>query len=221
MFTGLIEEIGVVKSVMTADGSGESGRGIYLTVFAGKILGDVSTGDSISIDGACQTVTKGGSFTVFASKVTCEATTFGSFSSGRRVNLEKAIAAGARFGGHIVQGHVDCRAKIINILKDGNGIKIEISVLQEMSKYIAAKGSIAVDGISLTVASKTESGFALYIIPETIKNTPLPDKRPGDEVNIEVDILAKYVEQMVGNGKAGDRKDDKNLKRVLMEEGFM
>jgi riboflavin synthase len=223
MFTGLIEEIGIVKSVMSAEGSGEAGSGIYITVSAKKIIQEIKAGDSISIDGACQTVTKfsGDSFTVFASKVTCEATTLSTFSSGRRVNLERAMAANGRFGGHIVQGHVDGRGKIINIIKDGNGMKIEISAPQEMSKYIVAKGSIAVDGISLTVVSKTDSGFILYVIPETIKSSTLSEKLPGAEINIEVDILAKYVEQMVGTGNAGDRKDDKNLKRVLMEEGFM
>jgi riboflavin synthase len=223
MFTGLIEEIGIVKSVKPSEGSGQSGGGIYLTVTAKKILEDIKPGDSVSIDGACQTVTKltGGSFTVFASGITCEATTFGKYSSGRKVNLERAMAANARFGGHIVQGHVDCRGEIKTIIKDGNGVKIEISVPGEIAKYIVAKGSVAVDGISLTVVSRSDSGFILYIIPETIKNTSLPWKVPGTEVNIEVDILAKYVEQMTANKKTDDKKNDKNLKRVLMEEGFL
>ncbi len=223
MFTGLIEEIGIVRSVKASEGSGEYGGGIYLTVSAKKVIEDIRAGDSVSIDGACQTVTglSGDSFTVFASKVTCETTTFRSFSAGRRVNLERAMTAGARFGGHIVQGHIDSRGKIINILRDGNGIQIEISVPREISKYIAEKGSVAVDGISLTVVSKAERGFSLYIIPETIKNTTLPLKMPGAEVNIEVDILAKYVEQMTGNKKTDDNNENKNLKRMLMEEGFM
>jgi riboflavin synthase len=221
MFTGLIEEIGIVKSVKAAEGPGDGG--IYLTISAKTILDDVKIGDSIAIDGACQTVTKieGDSFTVFASKVTCDATTFGAFSSGRKVNIERAMAANARFGGHIVQGHVDGRGKIKTIIKDGSGIKIEISIQKELAKYIAAKGSVAVDGISLTVVSITGSGFKLYIIPETVKNTTLFLKVPGVEVNIEVDILAKYVEQMINNKNSGDSKDDKNLKRTLMEEGFM
>ncbi|MBN2403812.1 MAG: riboflavin synthase [Spirochaetes bacterium] len=220
MFTGLIEEIGIVESIKAAE---ESDGEIYLTVSAKKILDDIKIGDSVSIDGACQTVTKlsRGSFTVFASKVTCEATTFGTFLSGRRVNLERAMAANARFGGHFVQGHVDGRGKIKSIVKDANGLKIEISVPKSISKYIASKGSIAVDGISLTVVSLTADGFILYIIPETIKNTTLFEKVSAVEVNIEVDILAKYVERITGNGEAGQRKDEKDLKRALMEEGFM
>jgi riboflavin synthase len=223
MFTGLIEEIGIVKSVEASEGSGESFGGIYLTVSAKKILEDIKPGDSVSIDGVCQTVTKlaGESFRVYASKITCEATTFGTFSSGRKVNLERAMAANARFGGHIVQGHVDGRGKIKTIISDGNGVKIEISIPGEMAKYIVARGSVAVDGISLTVVSRTDSRFMLYIIPETIKNTTLSGKVPGTEVNIEVDILAKYVEQMTGNYRTDDQKDDKKLKRVLMEEGYM
>ncbi len=210
MFTGLIEEIGIVKSVKAAEGSGDGG--MYLTVSAKTILDDVKIGDSIAIDGACQTVTKidGDSFMVFASKVTCEATTLGTFSSGRKVNLERAMAANARFGGHIVQGHVDGRGKIKSIIKDGSGIKIEISIQKELAKYIVAKGSVAVDGISLTVVSITGNGFMLYIIPETIKNTTLFEKVPGVEVNIEVDILAKYVEQMIGSKNAGDQKKIKS-----------
>jgi riboflavin synthase len=221
MFTGLIEETGIVKSVKAVEESG--GGGTYLTVSAKTIFDDIKIGDSISVDGACQTITKlaGDTFTVFASKVTCEATTFGAFSSGRRVNLERAMAANARFGGHIVQGHVDGRGKIKTIIKDNSGIKIEIFIPKEMAKYIVAKGSVAVDGISLTVVSLLSDGFTLYIIPETIKNTTLFEKAPGIEVNIEVDIFAKYIEQIISNKKVDIQKDDKKLKRTLMEEGFM
>jgi riboflavin synthase len=220
MFTGLIEEIGIVKSVKAVE---ESGGGIYLTVSAKTILDDIKIGDSIAIDGACQTVTKlaGDNFTVFASKVTCEATTLGAFSPGRRVNIERAMTANARFGGHIVQGHVDGRGKIKTKIQDTNGLKIEISIQKEIQKYIVAKGSVAVDGISLTVVSLLSDGFTLYIIPETIKNTTLIEKMPGTEVNIEVDILAKYVEQMINYKKIDNQKDDTKLKRTLMEEGFM
>ncbi|MFH0974923.1 MAG: riboflavin synthase [Spirochaetota bacterium] len=220
MFTGLIEEIGIVKSVKS---SGESGGGIYLTVSAAKVLNNIKTGDSISIDGACQTVTgfTDDSFTVFASKVTMEATTFGSLSSGRRVNLERAMSADARFGGHFVQGHIDGRGKIKSIAKDGSGLSIEIAVSKGISKYIVAKGSIAVDGISLTVVALSDSGFRLYIIPETIKNTTLIEKKTGAEVNIEIDILSKYVEKMAGTAADDHEQQNKKLRRILMEEGFM
>ena len=220
MFTGLIEEIGTVGSLKDA---GSAGEGVFLTVVAKLILDGIKTGDSIAIDGACQTVTEfsGETFTVFASRVTCDATTLGSFSPGRKVNLERAMAANGRFGGHFVQGHVDGRGKIKSVVNETNGMSIEISSPKELSRYITSKGSITVDGISLTVVALTSEGFKLYIIPETIKNTTLVDKAPGVDVNIEVDILAKYVEQMMLNGNADMQKDETNLKRVLMEEGFM
>jgi riboflavin synthase len=218
MFTGLIEEIGIIKSVKSAS---ESGGGIYLTVSASKVINNIKAGDSISIDGACQTVTgfTDDSFTVFASKVTLEVTTFGAFTAGRRVNLERAMSADARFGGHFVQGHIDARGKLKSVAKDNSGLTLDLTLSKEMLKYIVAKGSIAVDGISLTVVAITESGFRLYIIPETIKNTTLIEKKPGAEVNIEIDILSKYVEKMTGTDDYEQK--NKKLRRILMEEGFM
>lgn len=216
MFTGLIEEIGIVKR------SEDSGGGIYLTISSKNINENLKIGDSVSIDGACQTVTglANDSFTVFASKITCEVTTLREFNIGRKVNLERAIAAGDRFGGHIVQGHVDGKGKIASLTKEKNGIAIEIAVPKDMIKYIVAKGSIAVDGISLTVVSLTEKGFSLYIIPETIKNTTLNNKAQGADVNIETDILAKYVESMLGIQKEDKNNKDEKLKRTLLEEGY-
>lgn len=214
MFTGLIEEIGTVKHIKQA------GDGVYITVAAGRVLEDAKTGDSITINGACQTVTgrSDDSFTVFASKVTCEVTTLGSLKDGAKVNLERAMSPASRFGGHIVQGHVDGRGKIKAIKKDENGIAIEISAPPGILRYIVEKGSVTVDGISLTVVKTGRDGFTIYIIPETINSTTLSERKNGDDVNIEVDILAKYVEKMLG-GSADER--DKNLKRKLIEEGFM
>lgn len=217
MFTGLIEEIGMVKRVEESDG------GVFLTISSEKVNDNLKIGDSISIDGACQTVTglANDSFTVFASKITCQVTTLGDFSMGRRVNLERAMPAGARFGGHIVQGHVDIKGKISTITKDTNGIEVEIAIPKDIMKYIAAKGSVSVDGISLTVVSLTEKGFTLYVIPETIKNTTLKDKLMGTEVNIETDILAKYVESMLSSKKENERNNDERLKRTLIDEGYL
>ncbi|MCU0821407.1 MAG: riboflavin synthase [Spirochaetes bacterium] len=216
MFTGLIEEIGTVKSIKG------SGGGVHITVKADKVIEGTKTGDSITVDGACQTVTDIGTdgFTVFASRVTCDVTTLGSMKSGSRVNLERAISPSSRFGGHIVQGHVDGTGIIKNISKDQNGTTVEISAHKDILRYIVAKGSVTVDGISLTVVSLTESGFTLYLIPETMKNTTLPEKGRGSVVNIEVDILAKYVERMLGAGVGADSRDE-NLKRKLFEEGFI
>ncbi len=214
MFTGLIEEIGIIKSVEV------SGGGIYLTVSSGVVVEGTSIGDSITVNGACQTVTDLGKdfFTVFASKVTCDVTTLGSLKAGTKVNLERAMSPSSRFGGHIVQGHVDGKGTVKSIIKDENGVKIEISAPDNILRYIVEKGSVTVDGISLTVVSLTHSGFTLYIIPETIKSTTLLERMQGDEVNVEVDILAKYVEKMMGNAKTDK---DKNLKKKLFEEGFM
>ncbi len=214
MFTGLIEEIGIVKSINV------SSSGIYMTITSNVVLEGTKIGDSITINGACQTVTDFGkdSFTVFASKVTCDVTTLGSLKVSSRVNLERAMSPGSRFGGHIVQGHVDGKGNLKSITKDENGIRIEISVPDETMRYIVEKGSVTVDGISLTVVSLIHGGFIIYIIPETIKSATLSEKKQGDEVNIEVDILAKYVEKMLGN-KNVDR--DSNFKKKLFEEGFM
>ena len=214
MFTGLIEEIGTIKQVKA------SGGGVYITVSAGIVVEGTKIGDSITIEGACQTVTEIGhdSFTVFASKVTCEVTTLGTIKAGAKVNLERAMLPASRFGGHLVQGHVDGTGKIKAVTQDQNGTIIEISAPEDLLRYIVGKGSVAVDGISLTVVSLTDGGFTLYIIPETIRNTTLSEKSRGSNVNIEVDILAKYVERMIGNPETGR---DEKLKRKLFEEGYI
>ena len=215
MFTGLIEEIGVVQSLH------RSGSGIYLTISSQCVISGTQVGDSITLDGTCQTVTELGesSFTVFASRVTCDLTTLGNFQIGRRVNLERALSPTSRIGGHIVQGHIDGKGKVKSITKDGDGMSIEISVWDDIFKYIVEKGSVAVDGISLTVVSITDSSFHIYIIPETVNKTTLSEKMPGDEVNIEVDILAKYIEKMLIGRMEVDK--DKILKKKLIEEGFI
>lgn len=218
MFTGIIEEIGLVKKIE------RKGDGIYLTIDAKKVLEGTVTGDSISIDGVCQTVTHAGnsSFTVFCSKVTSDITTLASFKPGRRVNLERALTLQSRIGGHIVQGHVDGTGIIKNIMKDENGIALEISAPGPILRYVVQKGSIAIDGISLTIVSRSATGFKLYIIPETIQSASLAEKRTGDKVNIETDILAKYIENIIQNrnGKI-DNQNDEGLLNKLAEEGFL
>ena len=217
MFTGLIEEIGVVKSIERVGG------GIYITVSSEIVIKGTQIGDSITIDGACQTVTRFGEdcFTVFASIVTCEQTTLGNFQIGRRVNMERALSPNSRMGGHIVQGHIDGKGVISGLLRDGNGMRIQIEVPDQLLKYIADKGSVAVNGVSLTVVSVTDGSFNVYIIPETISNTTLNDSKQGDEVNIEVDILAKYVEKMLGSGKEHGQRTDERLRKKLLEEGYI
>ncbi len=215
MFTGLIEEIGIIKTVKPA------GEGRAIVVSCSKVLEGTSVGDSISINGACQTVTSLGrdDFTVYASRITCETTTLGSFKTGLRVNLERALQAGSRFGGHIVQGHIDGKGKIREIKSDTDGLEIEVETGQDLLRYIAGKGSVAVDGISLTVVSLLNNGFLLYLIPESLSKTTVPQWKTGIEINIEVDVLAKYVERMISAGSK--EEDSERLKQVLLEEGFI
>ena len=221
MFTGLIEETGLVLGIR---GSGE---GKILEIGASKVLEGTKKGDSISINGACQTVTEisGKSFSVFVSRVTLDITTLGYFSPGRAVNLERALTLSSRLGGHIVQGHVDLRGKVKNIKKDIKGVEIEITVTDDYMKYIVEKGSITVDGISLTVVSTSGNDFKLYLIPETIENTIIKDWKTGTEVNIETDILARYVEQMLKYGKNNpedkNAENDVNFMSKLMENGYV
>jgi len=213
MFTGLIEETGLVKSIK------RQGEGYLLEIEAGKVLEKTAIGDSISINGACQTVTEmsSASFTVFVSKVTASLTTLGDFKSGRRVNLERAMTPSSRFGGHIVQGHVDGTGVVSSLLKDSDGLQAVVEADQEVTRYIVAKGSVALDGISLTVVSTSNRGFTLYLIPETLNNTIISDWKQGSRVNIEVDILAKYVEKMLNGGK----NKEESLKKALYEGGFI
>ncbi len=218
MFTGLIEETGSVLGIRS------SGEGRILQVKADRVLGGTVRGDSISINGACQTVTDidERSFSVFVSRVTLDVTTLGDFKPGRVVNLERALTLSSRLGGHIVQGHVDCKGSVISVKKDTKGIAIDIAVPGEYMKYVVGKGSIAVDGISLTVVSTTDKSFSLYLIPETIENTSIKTWAPGSEVNIETDILARYVEQMLKFGSAGsNEKSDLNFMSKLAENGFI
>ena len=143
------------------------------------------------------------------------------FKTGRKVNLERAMSANGRFGGHFVQGHVDSTGKIKSIQSDESGMKIEITVPVDISRYIVAKGSVTVDGISLTVVSLIENGFVLYLIPETITNTTLIEKKTGESVNVEVDMLAKYVERMLLLNREEDQNNEDSLKKALFEGGFM
>lgn len=215
MFTGLIEEVGVVKNIERKP------DGLIFTIGAGLVLEGTRNGDSIAVNGACLTVTALGrdDFSVFASRVTCEVTTLDSLARGRRVHLERALTLSSRLGGHLVQAHVDGRGSVSGVKRDGSGMEITISVPPGIMKHLVARGSVAVDGVSLTVVSLAAGGFVIYLIPETLGNTVLAELKPGDEVNIETDILAKYVEKMLGGGKPGEDRDASLLKK-LMEGGF-
>ena len=215
MFTGLIEEIGTIVATKP------SGDGKEIEVRAREVLSGTKIGDSIAIDGACQTVTalSDETFTVFASSVTLALTTLGSMSQGDSVNLERALTPSSRMGGHIVQGHVDGKGRVLSVKDDSSGKEIRIETSGEVMDYVVSKGSIAVDGISLTVVEAWDTSFSLYLIPETVGNTTTEVWKPGQEVNLEGDILAKYVEKMLNSRKGEDR--DAILKEKLFENGFL
>ncbi len=221
MFTGLIEETGSVVSIK------DSGDGKILEVRGDRVLGETKRGDSISINGACQTVVSmtENTFSVFVSRVTLSITTLGDFKPGRVVNLERALTLNTRLGGHIVQGHVDFTGKVGSIRKDSSGVEIDITVPAKDMKYIVEKGSVAVDGISLTVVSAGDSGFKLYLIPETLVNTNIGLWKSGDSVNIETDILARYVERIIRFGRIEQDEEqaarDESLLKKLAENGYL
>lgn len=200
MFTGLIEEIGVVSSVIPV------GRGRRISVKASKILEDLKVDDSVSINGACQTVVSRDPsiFIVEAIEETIRKTTLGKLISGDKVNLERALKVSDRLGGHLVQGHIDCTGNILSIEKLTTSNNVWIKFPRNFSKYIVSAGSICVNGVSLTVAECTYDRFKISVIPHTWKVTILNNLRPGSEVNLEFDILGKYIEKMFPGNIAGE-----------------
>jgi riboflavin synthase len=193
IFTGLIMEVGVVSRIeRRADGA-------LLVIEAKKVIEGTRIGDSISIDGVDLTVVRMGEtwFSADASLETLRRSTLGDFRVASRVNLERALAAGERLGGHMVQGHVDGAGELASVTVEGNAYRMRFRFPRELGRYIAMKGSIAVDGISLTVAELGPDWFEVAIIPHTWRETALRDRRAGDRVNLEVDVLAKYVERLL------------------------
>ncbi|MBR0099805.1 MAG: riboflavin synthase [Treponema sp.] len=212
MFTGIIEEIGRVKKISLAGKSGS------LEIGAKKVLEGTKIGDSIAVNGVCLTVTSlsSSTFTADIMAETVRRSSLGSISSGSGVNLERAMAADGRFGGHIVSGHIDGTGKIARLQKEENAVWVHISAGKEILALIVEKGSIAIDGISLTVASVSDSEFAVSIIPHTASETTLLSKKAGDIVNLENDIVGKYVQKLLSNPAGGNnqnksRNDDKFL----------
>ncbi|KAF6580147.1 riboflavin synthase [Paenibacillus sp. S33] len=194
MFTGLVEEVGRIQTIS------KSGEAMVLGISGSVVLGDLKIGDSVSVNGVCLTAIQIGTkdFKVDVMPETFRSSNLKELRSGSRVNLERAMAASGRFGGHIVQGHVDGTGTIRGVTSDQNAVVFEIEPKnQTLFKYILLKGSITIDGISLTVAQRTRDTFAVSIIPHTLSETALQAKREGDTVNIECDILGKYVEQLL------------------------
>ena len=194
MFTGIIEEIGKIKKIETI---GPSAR---ITISAKAILSDVHLGDSIAVNGICLTVTSFGEdyFVADIMNETIKRTSFHNMRIGTSVNLERAMKVDNRFGGHIVSGHIDGTGLIKSIENQGNATWYKIAPPVQLLRYIVEKGSIAIDGTSLTVAYVDRESFKVSIIPHTSEVTILSTKRPGDKVNLEVDIIGKYVEKLLG-----------------------
>ena len=192
MFTGLVEEVGRVSSL-------EEGEMLRLSISADRVMADTAAGDSISVNGACLTVgeTDGRTLTFFAMPETLRRTALGTLEEGSPANLERAMSADSRFGGHIVQGHVDGVGEVLGVRPEGEAEIWEFGAPEAVLRYCVEKGSICVDGISLTVVSVGEASFTVSILPQTRANTNLSGLREGSRVNLEADGIGKYVERLL------------------------
>lgn len=204
MFTGIIEETGKLQSINMAGSSGS------ISVSAKKVLEGTKIGDSIAVNGVCLTVTSLGdsSFTADVMAETVRRSSLGNLHTGAALNLERAMPVNGRFDGHIVAGHVDGTGVIREIKSEENAIWFTITADSSVLRYIVEKGSIAIDGISLTVASVTDRDFKVSVIPHTAEVTALSEKRPGDIVNLENDIIGKYVEKLCTSKDEGENEEE-------------
>lgn len=193
MFTGIVEEIGTVTSITPGKNS------LQLNIKCTKVLSDVNKGDSIAVNGVCLTVVGYSTyqFTADVMPETVKATTLQGLRPGSFVNLERAMAANGRFGGHFVSGHVDGTGEIISVRQKENAVYMEINLADDLLRYFIQKGSVTVDGTSLTVFGVTDKGFVISLIPVTQEDSLLGRKRTGDKVNVECDLLAKYMERLI------------------------
>lgn len=193
MFTGIVEELGTVKQVVSGSAWGQ------IEIAGRKVLEGTKLGDSIAVNGVCLTVTnlRGDSFTADVMAETMRRSNLGSLKKGDQVNLERAMAADGRFGGHMVSGHIDGTGVISRMKQEGNAVWVTVDTPEELMRLIVEKGSIAIDGISLTVAREMPGAFQVSIIPHTGEETTLLRKKPGAVVNLENDIIGKYVEKLM------------------------
>ncbi|MCI6858223.1 MAG: riboflavin synthase [Eubacterium sp.] len=213
MFTGIIEEVGEIRTIKKGANSA------VITINAKTVLEDIHLGDSIALNGVCLTVVDIGrnSYSVDVMHETLRRTNLGELKSGSKVNLERAMAADGRFGGHIVAGHVDGTGKIRSMKKDDNAIWITVDTSKEILKYIISKGSITIDGISLTVADVDDKSFSVSIIPHTGMHTTLLMKKPGDTVNLENDMVGKYVEKLLRYGEVPAEEKEEKKSGITMD----
>jgi riboflavin synthase len=193
MFTGLVEEVGVVARFE------RRGKGAYLTVRAPKVSADLAEGDSVNVDGTCLTVISPDrdGFSAEISPETLQRSTVGSYKVGKKVNLERPVTPSSFMGGHIVQGHVDATVKVSSFKQLGHHVDLGVTIPKELSEYIVPKGSIALNGVSLTVAGFQGHSVTVALIPTTLKGTNLGECRRGDILNLELDIIGKYVRSFV------------------------
>ena len=196
MFTGIVRELGSVVS------SEEMGGGRALVIHAPRTAAEATIGDSVAVDGCCLTATgiDGDELAFHAVPETIARTTLGGLQSGDPVNVEPALRAGDELGGHYVQGHVDAVGTIESVEAEGEGLRVFVAASEEVLRYCVEKGSITVDGVSLTVAELYEDAFAVALVPHTLEATTLSALRPGQAVNLEADVLAKYVERLIARG---------------------
>jgi riboflavin synthase len=215
MFTGIIEEVGTIKSVR------EGPDQAALLISAAQISSSLGLGDSVAVNGACLTVVQHGTenFLCELSLETLRLTTLSRIRVGSPVNLERSLTLNSRLGGHLVQGHVDGLGELASALPRGNGLEMSFTYPTELERYLVRKGSIAVDGISMTIASLQKNSFTVAVIPHTIGMTNLKHLKIGDAVNLETDIIGRYLERFVQPGLAGN-ENAKLTVEYLKEQGF-
>jgi riboflavin synthase len=205
MFTGIVEGTGTVAALAAA----ADGSGARLEVAASWLAGELRLGESVAVNGCCVTVAEltSGGFAAALVAETLRRTALGGLVAGARVNLERPMTLGGRLGGHLVQGHVDGVGEVLERTPVGDGEEVRIELPPDLERYVVEKGSIAVDGVSLTVAGVGPGWFAVALVPHTLEVTTLGDRRPGDPVQLEVDVVAKYVERLVApfTDRAGAR----------------
>ena len=217
MFTGIIEELGKVQRIT------RGGKQQRITIGCSKILEDVHMGDSIAVNGVCLTARtiRGNEFTADVMAETLRKSSLGQLKPGSKVNLERALSPTGRFGGHIVSGHIDGTGTVKSIKPEGNAMWVEIAAPASILRLIIMKGSIAIDGISLTVADVGDESFKVSVIPHTASETTLLDKKPGDAVNLENDVIGKYVEKLLRTPAEPEKKDSQLTLDTLMTNGFI
>lgn len=212
MFTGIVEELGTINSFEKYAG------GAKIRISASLVTDGTNDGDSIAVNGVCLTALEvtGDSFTADVSQETLNRSTLGTLNPGSPVNLERPVTPSTRLGGHIVQGHVDARGRFISALQSGDFRTVRIGYPAEIGQYFVYKGSVSVEGISLTIADLTDTYFEIAVIPKTWELTNLSSLKTGDEVNLEADIIAKYIERIISYRKP----EDKVTTEMLKDAGF-